>query len=739
MNRISSFLLLVVLFLSATLPLKADEGMWLPMMIKRLNQRDLQKMGLQLTPEEIYSVNNSSLKDAIVSMGGFCTGEIISDQGLMLTNHHCGYDAIRTHSTVDNDYLTDGFWAMSMEEEKPNEGLTATFLIRMEDVTQRVLDSLSSDMSESERAAKVSAVAKAIEMEASADTHYRADVKGFYGGNEYYMFIYEDFQDVRLVGAPPESIGKYGGDTDNWMWPRHTGDFSLFRIYTAPDGSPAPYSEDNIPLKPKHHLPISLDGVEQDDFTMVMGYPGSTDRYLTSHGIQQALDLKNPTVVDIRDLKLKIMKEAMNASDEVRIAYASNYAQTANYWKYYIGQSKGLKRLKVYDQKKALEDEFAEWVKKEREREEKYGDALQLIEAGYKAVAPYVKGNTYALEAGVLSADAILFAFRFSRIYDAYKNAEEEQVKEGMKQKMIELGEDHFSEYSVELDQKLFSQMLAKYYRDVEPDQHPDFFSYVEKKFKGDFQKYGEKAYDKSIFTNKERYMDFVEDPKEKTMEKDLIATASSDLMGMYFGASARNKEGNEKMKEGYRLLIAGLREMKAEKDFYPNANSTMRISFGTVGDYEARDAVHYDYTTTLEGVMEKEDPTNPEFLVPEKLKELYEAKNYGRYADENGELVVNFISNNDITGGNSGSPVINGKGELIGTAFDGNWEAMSGDIAFEPELQRTISVDVRYTLFVIDKFAGAGHLVDEMTLVKKSRKDVPKKKPERVMEESSN
>lgn len=736
MKKLSSILLLFMLVF-AVIPVKADEGMWLPMMIKRLNQRDLQKMGLQLTPEEIYSVNNSSLKDAIVSLGGFCTGEIISDQGLMLTNHHCAYDAIRDHSSVENDYLTDGFWAMSKDEEKPNQGLTASFLVRMEDVTERVLAALNDEMTEAERRKAAGAVAREIEKEASADTHYKASVKDFYRGNEYYLFIYEVYQDVRLVGAPPESIGKYGGDTDNWMWPRHTGDFALFRVYAGPDGKPAPYSEDNVPMTPRHHLPVSLDGVEQGDFSMVMGFPGSTDRYLTSFGIEQALELKNPTVVDIRDLKLSLMKEDMDADKAIRIMYASKYAQTANYWKYFIGQSRGLKRLNVYGQKKQLENDFTRWVNADKSRKEKYGQALTLIEEGYKGTSPYVVGNTYALEAGVLSADAILFAFRFSRLYDAYSKAEDENVANGMKQQMIGLGESHFAEYSYKTDKKLFSRMLAKYYKDVDAAQHPGFFNEVAKKYKGDFDKYGDKAFSTSIFTDKDRFMKFLEKPNQKQLDKDLIAIASGDLMGMYFGAEAKTAEASEKKAKGYRLFIAGLREMQTDKDFYPDANSTLRVSFGNVGDYEAADAVHYDFITTIEGVMEKEDPSNPEFIVPEKLKDLFEKKDYGRYADSEGRLVVNFISNNDITGGNSGSPVINGRGELIGTAFDGNWEAMSGDIAFEPKLQRTISVDVRYTLFIIDKFAGAGHLIDEMTLVKNTRpaKAVREVKKEEVSE----
>lgn len=722
MKKINSVLLALAMIFVAAAPVKADEGMWLPMMIQRLNQRDLQKMGLQLTPEEIYSVNNGSLKDAIVSLGGFCTAEMISANGLMLTNHHCAYDAIRSHSTVENDILTNGFWAMSHDEELPNQSLSASFLVRMEDVTERVLAELNDEMSEAEREAKVAEITKAIEAEAGEDNDYRVSVKDFYGGNEFYLFLYEVYRDVRLVGAPPESIGKYGGDTDNWMWPRHTGDFALLRLYTGPDGEPAAYSEDNIPMQPRHHLPVSLDGVENGDFAMVMGFPGSTDRYLTSHGIRQALDLKNPTVVDIRDLKLKIMKEDMDASKDVRIKLASTYAQTANYWKYFIGQSRGLKRLNVYDKKKELENEFERWVNANDARQAKYGEALTLIEEGYQALEPYAKGNTYVLEAGVLSADVILFAFRFSRVFEAYQNTEDEAQKGMLKQQLTALGDSHFEEYVYETDRKLFSQMLGKYYNDVPADQHPEFFAFVAKKYKGDFEKYGDKAFTSSIFTDHDRYKAFVEKPKDKTLEKDLVRQASADLMGMYFGAGARNAEANAKLDRGYRLFIAGLREMNPDKEYYPNANSTMRVSFGSVGDYDAADAVHYDFITTADGILEKEDPTNPEFIVPDKLKELIQNKDFGQYADANGELVINFISNNDITGGNSGSPVINGRGELIGCAFDGNWEAMSGDIAFEPELQRTISVDARYILFVIDKFAGAGHLVDEMTLVKTPR-----------------
>jgi hypothetical protein len=714
-----SIVLILALITGFSVQLRADEGMWLPLMIKRLNHQDMQKMGLQLTAEEIYSVNNSSLKDAIVSLGGFCTGEIISADGLMLTNHHCGFDAIRTHSKVGQDYLTDGFWAMSREQELPNEGLTASFVVRMEDVTERVLADVTADMNEETRGAKVAEVSKAIEAEAKEGNHYRCQVRSFFEGNEYYLFVYEVFTDVRLVGAPPSSIGKFGGDTDNWMWPRHTGDFTLFRVYSGPDGKPAPYSADNIPMKAKHHLPISIQGVKQDDFAMIFGFPGSTERYMTSYGIQQALDLKNPTVVDIRDLKLKLLKEDMDASDAIRIKYASKYAQTANYWKYFIGQSRGLKRLKVYDKKKALENEFEKWVAADASRKAKYGEALNMIKAGYAAEEATAVGNTYLMEAGIQSADVILFAFRFDRLYQAYSNAPDENAKAALRSRLDNLANTHFEEYSESTDKKLFSQMLAKYYNDVDATQHPAFFNTVRSKFKGDWNKFTEKAYSTSIFTDRARYDAFLNKPNQKKLESDLLAIASGDIMGMYFGAGAANAEADEKKTKGYRLFIAGLREMQPDKSFAPDANSTLRFTYGTVGAYKPGDAMHYNYYTTAEGILEKEDPSNDEFIVPDKLAELIRNKDFGQYADANGELPVCFISNNDITGGNSGSPVINGKGHLIGCAFDGNWEAMSGDIAFETELQRTISVDARYILFIIDKYAGAKHLIDEMTIVR--------------------
>lgn len=728
------------------LPAKADEGMWLPLLIERLNQRDLQEMGLQLTPEEIYSVNNSSLKDAIVSMGGFCTGEIISPNGLMMTNHHCGYDAIRENSTVENDYLSDGFWARSYDEELLNEGLFVSFLVRMEDVTDEILAAVEGVESEDERRKIIDELSQKLAAEAKGDTHYDAEVESFYAGNEFYLFVYETFTDVRLVGAPPSSVGKYGGDTDNWMWPRHTGDFSLFRVYSGPDGKPADYSQDNIPLEPKHYLPISLDGVKDGDFTMTAGFPGSTDRYLTSFGIEQALTLKNPTIVEIRDAKLEALRKDMKADDAVRLKYASKYAQIANYWKYFIGQTEQLNANNVKAAKEEIEEQFQKWADSDPARKAKYGEALEMISKAYEMTDETVIGGTYVVEAGLLGADVNLFAFRMGRQLESFLGMEEGEEKEAMRASLKQQAEEFFEGVNISTDKKLFAVTHELYTKNVPTDQQPAYMQELGDKYEGKWAKYADKVYSKSIFTDQERLIEFLEDPSEKDYNKDPMKKISADLFEVYRGRSEKNAEANKMLEKGNRLFIAGLRELFADRDFYPDANSTMRFSFGNVGDYEPKDGVIYDYYTTLEGVIQKMDPDDDEFQVPAKLVELYESKDYGQYANEEGELVVNFISNNDITGGNSGSPVINGRGELVGVAFDGNWEAMSGDIFFEDEIQRTISVDVRYVLFIIDKYANAQNLIDEMTLVRgteeeamKSRDAEMKKEEEDVMEMETN
>ncbi len=730
-----------VLAIALALPAIANEGMWLPLLLGR-NYEDMKAHGLQLTPEQLYSINNSSIKDAIVSLGGFCTGEIISQNGLLLTNHHCGFESVQSHSTPENNLLDNGFWAMSYDEELQNEGLFVRFLVRMEDVTKEVTAALSDTMTEAQRDAKIREIGKEIADKATEDTHYDANVKSFYHGNEFYLFVYETFKDVRLVGAPPSSVGKFGGDTDNWMWPRHTGDFSMFRVYTAPDGSPAEYSAENIPMKPKHHLPISLDGVKEGDFTMIFGYPGSTDRYLSSYGVKQAIDLYNPSVVEVRDLKLEIMKKYMDADDTVRIQYASKYARVSNYWKYFIGQTEQLKNNKVHAKKMVIEDDFNKWVNATQARKDKYGETLELLETAYNESNSYVKSNVYVIEAGLTGSDLALFAFRFNRLMDAaftmkeqmeekMDAAETDEAKKAIKEEfepriesimanINESVEEHFKNYNQKLDKELFAKLFELYDNNIPESQQPEFFSMVEKKYKGDWEKFADKVYSKSMLVSKEKVLEFLEDPDKKDLKKDLASQVGNELFSMYRSTSVEHASTDAKMDKGYRLLTAGLREMNPEKNYYPDANSTMRMTYGTVGSYYPRDGVFYDYYTTAEGILQKEDPNDMEFIVPDRLITMIENKEFGRYANEEGELPVCFISNNDITGGNSGSPVINGKGELIGCAFDGNWEAMSGDIFFEKKLQRTISVDVRYILFIVDKYAGATNLIKEMTFAKR-------------------
>jgi hypothetical protein len=704
--------------------LRADEGMWLPMLIKRLNERDMQKLGLQLTAEELYSVNNSSLKDAVVNFGGFCTGEIVSDQGLILTNHHCGYDAIRSNSTVENDILTNGFWALAKDQELPIPGLTATFLIRMDDVTEQVLSAVGDTMSEAERGAAVRGKIKELIDAASEDNEYKIEIKDFFAGNEYYQFTYEVFTDIRLVGAPPSSVGKYGGDTDNWMWPRHTGDFSMFRVYAGADNKPAEYAEDNVPYVPKHHLPVSIDGVENGDFAMIFGYPGSTDRYLTSYGIQEALDVKNQAIVDIRAKKLDIMKKYMDADDATRIQYASTYAQTANYWKYYIGQTEQLKKNKVYDQKVAIEDGFTNWVGEDASRQDMYGDALGMIEASYGEFTKTTLSNVYLNEAIFQGPASFYFAYQLRGLQAAVTSEDTEKIAQ-LQAAMGPMGAAHFEEINNDIDQETFGAMMKMYVDNVPADQQSAVVTDMVAKYKNDFDRMAAEVYATSVFTDAERFASFLEKPKAKTFSKDPVFMLMDGILNDYIGTISPVRRGASAQKaEGARKFIAGLREMNPNKSYYPDANFTMRMTYGTVGDYNARDAVHYSYYTTLRGVMEKEDDSDDEFVVPQKLNDLYDAKDYGQYANEDGELVVCFITNNDITGGNSGSPVINGKGELIGCAFDGNWEAMSGDIAFEDRIQRTIAVDARYILFIIEKYGGATNIIEEMTIVKTEPKE---------------
>ena len=697
---------------------QAQEGMWLMHTLEEINEESMQNSGFRLDADDIYDINNASLKDAIIRLnGGSCTAEVISSQGLVLTNHHCAYGAIQGFSSPENDYLTDGFFALSKDQEMNIEGFEVSFLVRIDDITDRILANVTNEMSEDERTQAIQTAQNEINTEyAEGDVHgYQYEVKSFYYGNEFYMFIYNTYRDIRLVGAPPESVGKYGGDTDNWMWPRHTGDFSMLRIYADADNNPADYSESNVPYTPKRHLKISMDGVDQGDFTMVMGYPGSTDRFLSSWGIEQALALYNPSVVDVRDLKLKTMKEHMDEDLGVRIQYAAKYAQTANYWKYYIGQSKGLKALNVQGQKEAIEARFSSWATSSPELEAEYGEALNLIEAYYVATDATAKADAYALEAGLIGSDITLFAVRFGRTAPGLFSGDADQIAE-TKARLSGLCDDFFKDYDMATDRDLFINLMTKYQTDIAPENLPSFFANVDNKHKGSIERYATKMYAKSFLVNEESARNFIANPSEKALNKDLAVNAAMSILQTYFGSM--ESEAQAKYDRGYRLFVKGLREMQPNKAFYPDANSTMRCTYGPVGDYSPADAVQYDFVTTANGILQKMDNTDPEFVVPARLEELLKARDYGQYVDESGELVICFLHGTDITGGNSGSPVMNANGDLIGLAFDGNWEAMSGDIAFEPALQRTISVDIRYVLWIVDKFAGATNIIDELDLV---------------------
>lgn len=714
-----SIFTLLALYMLISQFARADEGMWLPMFVSRLNYVDMQKQGLHLTAEEIYSINNSSLKDAIIQFGAGCTGEIISPEGLILTNHHCGYGQIQSHSTTQNDYLTNGFWAMNKNEELPNEGLTARFLVRMENLSQEFNNQLRGMKTEKERADKISDLIKKYEGSVPKENGMEAVVKSFFNGNEFYMFVYQVYRDVRLVGAPPSSIGKFGADTDNWMWPRHTGDFSLFRVYMSPDGKSAGFSKENIPYKPKHFLPISGKGVKKGDYAMIMGYPGTTDRYLTSYGVQLAIDVKNPTIVKIREDKLAIMRQFMNADPAVRIQYASKYAQTANYWKYFIGQTKGLKRLKVYEKKKELEDQFAIWVNSSNENKQKYGTAIKDISTAYAELAKVEILRWYFQEAIARGPEIIGFSRSFTSLLKELKAEKPDNEKITKLQNGLKSYSDKmFKDFNIATDKKLFASMLSMFYNNVPKEQQPEMLAEIANKYKNNFTEYAEVVFKKSIFADQNKVKALLEKPTSKIIEKDMVYILMNAFYDNYVKYNDQLKQYNEMLERGNRLFVAGIREMQPEKNFAPNANSTMRVTYGNVLDYYPADAIHYDFKTTMDGIMEKEDANNWEFVVPAKLKELYLNKDFGDYA-ENGKMPVAFLSNTDITGGNSGSPVINGDGELIGLAFDGNWEAMSGDIAFEPNLQRTISVDIRYVLFIIDKYAGAKNIIKELVIKK--------------------
>ncbi|MCD6347708.1 MAG: S46 family peptidase [Bacteroidales bacterium] len=715
MKKFSALIIAIALVFNFTA--KADEGMWLLPLLEKLNIGTMTEMGLELTAEDIYSVNHSSLKDAIAIFGGGCTSEIVSAQGLVLTNHHCGYGSIQSHSTVEHNYLRDGFWAMSLDEELPNPRLGVTFLDYLEDVTDRVLADVTDDMTETERSKAISSAARKIQGEVKTDNFHFARIQPFFAGNKYYLMVYTQYRDVRFVGAPPSAIGKFGADTDNWMWPRHTGDFSMFRVYMSPDGEPANFSEDNIPYEPKHFLPISMKGVKEGDFAMILGYPGGTTRFMTSYEIDNVLSITHPNRIKIRGMRQDIMLEDMLADDAVRIKYASKYSGSTNYWKFSIGQKKGLQDLDVKSQKAALQEKFTNWISTDPAKQKKYGEALDLIKKSVEAAAPYNNAAQYYSECLTRGSEIIGFANRAAGLFRLLdENADAEMITKSA-ERLKASAAGYFKNYNAPTDHKITTAMLELFATDVPEEFHADIFNTIKKRYQGNYKKFVDKMFATSVFANEETLNAFLDKPNKKVLAKDLAYKAAVSIFTKAGEIQRDGRKYGAELARGQRLWIGGVVEMEKDKTFSPDANFTMRLTYGTVKSYDPKDAVHYKYYTTLKGVMEKEDPNNWEFVVPPKLKELYEAKDYGDYGDD-GEMRVCFITNNDITGGNSGSGLINGRGELIGLAFDGNWEAMSGDIAFEPDLQRCIGVDIRYVLWIIDKYAGASHFIDEMTLV---------------------
>ncbi len=713
--------LITSICLSSINLVRADEGMWLPQLINALNIKDMKKNGLKLTAEQIYSVNKSSLKDAIVQFAGGCTAEIISDQGLILTNHHCGYSAIAYHSSVEKDYLTNGYWAMNKNEELYTPNITATIIQRIEDVTDKVLKGITSNTSEVKKDSIIKANSKWIEKEAIKGTHYEAFIRPFFYGNEYYLFVVENFKDVRMVGAPPSSIGKFGGDTDNWMWPRHTGDFSVFRIYANKNNEPAEYSPDNVPYKPKHVIPISLKGYKKGDFTMVYGFPGRTQEYLSSYAVDMIMNESDPLKVSLREKRLSIMNEDMLKSDAVRIAYASRYASVANYHKKWLGEMTGLKKYDALTKKQLFEKQFLEAVNADVVKKEKYGDIFNQLEKIYKEYKVLSKQVDYYSEC-LMAIDALYYSRFYMTLF-----AELKKKQKGQSHNFDATLADYkklifFKNYHKPTDLKLCEAMLNEYIKGVPSNNRPYVLDSFIVAHKNDVKKMTEFLYSNTSFADKDKAEAMLNDFEKfsNLYERDPVYYITSAIVKYYSVSVFPQLQYNEReINELQKLYIQGQQEVFKDKKFYPDANSTLRITYGKVNNYIPKDGVEYNYYTTLDGIIEKYIPKDEEFDLPQKLIDLYNKKDYGQYANKDGKIPVAFTASNHTTGGNSGSPVFNGNGELIGTNFDRNWEGTMSDIMYNPNLCRNITLDVRYTLFIIDKFAGAGYLLNEMKLIK--------------------
>lgn len=714
-------LFISVLILSAG-SLRADEGMWMLPLIQKLNSKKMSEIGFKLSAKDIYDINHSSLKDAVLHFGGGCTAEIISKDGLVLTNHHCGYGTIQKLSSVDHDYLQNGYFAKNRDEEMPAKGLTVIFLDRFEDVTKAVTDAMDAAKDPKAKDEAFRTISDQLTTKAVGDSKFlRARVVSFFGDNQYYMVVSKTYSDIRFVGAPPSSIGKFGGEADNWMWPRHTGDFSMFRIYADKDNNPAEYSKDNVPYQPKKFLTISLKGVQQNDPAMIIGYPGRTNRFMTSYEVKETSEISNAVTILVRGVRQGIIWADMEADPKVRLQYASKYSGSANSWKKSLGMNETFAKLNVYERRAAEEKTFSEWVAADPARVAKYGKALSEVKSAIDARAKLQFVSRFYMEALSsieLTSAALRLGPQMERAGREGRGGPGGAGAAGGRPFFQMSPADFYKDYNVSTDIKV-AKALIKLFRDKVPASDlPGFYKTIDANFQGNVDAYVDDMFSKSVFTSEEK-LKAAQAGDKKVMESDPAYLAGRDITTSFMKYSMELEKYRAQYAAGQKLYIAGMLEMKAGQAIYPDANSTMRMTFGKILNYSPKDGVIFDYITTLDGVMQKEDPKNYEFTVPAKLKELYAAKDFGQYAMKDGRMPVAFLSNNDITGGNSGSPVLNKKGELIGTAFDGNWESMSSDIIFEPLLQRTISVDIRYTLFIMDKFGGAGYLLNEMKIAK--------------------
>ena len=717
-------ILLTVLFAAIFSIVRADGGMWLPLFLN-YNEAEMQSLGFKLTAEDVYSVNHHSMKDAVMLFGGGCTGELISSQGLVLTNHHCGYSYVQSHSTMEQNHLQNGFWAKDKSEEIPMKGLTVTFLVYMKDVTEQVLEDVNDDIEEAERAIMVKNSMEKVIKEATKGTHYKATIKPFYYGNQYFMFVTETYSDVRLVGVPPESIGKFGGDSDNWMWPRHTGDFSLWRIYTDKDGNPAQYSADNIPMRPKKYFPISIKGIEENDFTLVFGYPGTTQQFLLSDGVDVVANVQNPIAIDARTIRLDAMKRKMNLDPRIRLMYSAKANSISNGWKKWQGESKGIRECNVIAKKQAQEADFQQWVNATAERQMKYGKLLDDMHRVYARYSEHVNASTFISECifGPEIIGNVLHPYYRLLAYPAMQG--ENGTVENNREKLLQSNQSFRNSYCPAIDKEAFIELFTYYFTKEKKELIPsELHKYVldeatVRQMMTDL--WDKQATTAPYITDNDKFIQFVKKAKPSQIAK----TANSELAKIYRAvydqyAQVRNQYSVEhsQLNGYYRTYVKALMEKDTARVFYPDANLTLRVTYGQVKGFEPADGVQYNYYTTLDGIIQKEDPDVYDYKVDPKLKQLWEAKDYGRYANKNGELPVAFIASNHTTGGNSGSPVINANGELIGTNFDRVWEGTMSDINYDVSRCRNISLDARYFLFIVDKFANAHNLIEEMDIV---------------------